>query len=123
MHCVTAKKHIAYRLFKRKEREEDEIQRVLNQKLWEEQNKVRNLEKKRIKAIDETFQLWKKYEEMKRFLDEARYFSDKDETNNQKTEWINWAEKHIESSNPFPDGLPKLLRMNDLSEWELTSMY
>jgi hypothetical protein len=117
---MTAKDHIEYRLKKRKDREDEEVRSMLVQRYRQEMTKFENLEKKRIKEFEELFKQWRKYEEMMEFMKAARQVED-------SSAWLNWVESYADFLNPFRAdflnpfraGLPELIQMGDLNEWEL----
>ena len=120
---LAGRKIAAARIARAEEQERQRLAMEEAARIRKEQGKLASLERKRIKDLDERFELWERANKLRAFVEQAKSMVDQVEDRAKVAEWIEWAEDHLKRLDPFEKGLPKLLQLDDFNEWDLTSRY
>jgi hypothetical protein len=121
--CAAAEKIAAARKADRTAREQREREWAEQARLRKEQEKLQGLEKKRIEDLEKSAKAWRHANQLRAYIEEVRSQVDRCEDPDAAMKWVVWAEAYLEKIDPLEKGLPRLLQLDDFSEWELTSRF
>ena len=110
---MSAQKIAVARVAWREEQERKRAEWAEEARLRKEQERLANLELKRIEDFDNRADAWARFKKLNTYLDEVRSRRKLGSETQGLAEWIEWAEGYLANNHPFERNFPKLHQSED----------